>query len=215
MKQTMSDQSKNRILSKIKQALAKPVPEPFTSVKPNLQNIYTPTQQELEIEFAENFTQLSGKFSFCTNEQELANQLNHLTSSRNWNKIFCREPELKYILSLNNFKNFEHNDLNTCQVSITSCEFLVARTGSIFLSSLQKSGRNTSVYAPAHICIAFTNQLVYDIGEGLTLLQEKYINQLPSLITLASGPSRTADIEKTLVTGIHGPKEVFVFLVES
>ncbi|HMZ47037.1 MAG TPA: lactate utilization protein B/C, partial [Chitinophagaceae bacterium] len=143
MKQTMSDQSKNRILSKIKQALAKPVPEPFTSVKPNLQNIYTPTQQELEIEFAENFTQLSGKFSFCTNEQELANQLNHLTSSRNWNKIFCREPELKYILSLNNFKNFEHNDLNTCQVSITSCEFLVARTGSIFLSSLQKSGRNT------------------------------------------------------------------------
>ncbi|HMZ46290.1 MAG TPA: LUD domain-containing protein, partial [Chitinophagaceae bacterium] len=76
-------------------------------------------------------------------------------------------------------------------------------------------GRNTSVYAPAHICIAFTNQLVYDIGEGLTLLQEKYINQLPSLITLASGPSRTADIEKTLVTGIHGPKEVFVFLVES
>jgi len=38
---------------------------------------------------------------------------------------------------------------------------------------------------------------------------------MPSLITFASGPSRTADIEKTLVTGVHGPKEVYLFLVES
>jgi L-lactate dehydrogenase complex protein LldG len=44
-------------------------------------------------------------------------------------------------------------------------------------------------------------------------IQLKY-PQLPSLITLATGPSRTADIEKTLVVGIHGPKEVFCFLVQ-
>jgi L-lactate dehydrogenase complex protein LldG len=55
--------------------------------------------------------------------------------------------------------------------------------------------------------------LVYDIKEGLQLIKEKYGN-LPSLITLATGPSRTADIEKTLVVGVHGPKEVYVFLVD-
>ncbi|HNU15372.1 MAG TPA: LUD domain-containing protein, partial [Chitinophagaceae bacterium] len=44
---------------------------------------------------------------------------------------------------------------------------------------------------------------------------EKYGNNLPSLITFATGPSRTADIEKTLVVGVHGPKEVYLFLVES
>ena len=82
------------------------------------------------------------------------------------------------------------------------------------MTSAQQSGRTTSVYAPIHICIAYTNQLVYDIKEGLQILKEKYTVKLPSLITLATGPSRTADIEKTLVVGVHGPKEVYVFLVD-
>jgi len=48
----------------------------------------------------------------------------------------------------------------------------------------------------------------------LIRMKEKYGENLPSLITLATGPSRTADIEKTLVVGVHGPKEVFCFLIE-
>jgi len=56
--------------------------------------------------------------------------------------------------------------------------------------------------------------LVYDVKDGLQLLKDKYGNKLPSFITLATGPSRTADIEKTLVVGVHGPKEVYCFLVD-
>ena len=82
------------------------------------------------------------------------------------------------------------------------------------MSSAQKSGRTTSVYAPVHICIAYTNQLVFDVKDALDGMHLKYSEQIPSLITFASGPSRTADIEKTLVVGVHGPKEVYCFLVE-
>jgi L-lactate dehydrogenase complex protein LldG len=82
------------------------------------------------------------------------------------------------------------------------------------MSSVQQSGRTTSVYAPIHICIAYSKQMVYDLKDALTFLKEKYKNNIPSQITFASGPSRTADIEKTLVTGVHGPKEVYCFLVE-
>jgi L-lactate dehydrogenase complex protein LldG len=82
------------------------------------------------------------------------------------------------------------------------------------LSSIQ-SGRTASVYAPVHVCVAYTDQLVFDINDGIELLKKKYTSRLPSLITFASGPSRTADIEKTLVTGVHGPKEVFCFLIQS
>jgi L-lactate dehydrogenase complex protein LldG len=205
--------SKENILKKIRQALAHPVPVPFPANEGS-NSVFQPSVEELEVEFAENFTKLLGKFSYCANEGDLAVQLATLASLRKWDKIFCREPQLKFMLNSNGFSNFEYADLNTCDVSITSCESLLARTGSIVLSSGQRSGRSTSVYAPIHICIAFTNQLLYDISDGLQQLKETYSESLPSLITFATGPSRTADIEKTLVVGVHGPKEVFVFLVE-
>ncbi len=93
-------------------------------------------------------------------------------------------------------------------------EYLIARTGSVVLSSAQQQGRTVSVYAPVHICIAYTDQLVYDIKDGLQLIKEKYQGNIPSMISFATGPSRTADIEKTLVVGVHGPKEVYLFLVD-
>jgi L-lactate dehydrogenase complex protein LldG len=83
------------------------------------------------------------------------------------------------------------------------------------MSSAQESGRTVSVYAPVHICIAYTSQLVYDIRDGLEMLSVKYKDRIPSFITMATGPSRTADIEKTLVVGVHGPKDVYVFLVDA
>ena len=167
------------------------------------------------LEFAENFTALAGIFSYCANERELAEQLKLLAEKKNWNKIYCVEENLRNKLSGNHLDANWYEELSTCNVSITSCELLIARTGSIVLSSAQANGRTASVYAPAHICIAYTNQLVYDIEEGLQILQEKYKSNLPSSIAFATGPSRTADIEKTLVVGVHGPKEVYVFLIDS
>jgi len=205
--------SKENILKKIRQALTNPVPVPFPQSEGH-SSVFQPLQKELEIEFAENFTGLLGKFSFCIDEVELADQLKFLTEGKKLNSIFCIEKEIREKLVNNGFDKFSSTNIATCDASITGCELLIARTGSLLLSSGQASGRTTSVYAPVHICIAYTSQLVYDIKEGLQFLKEKYSGKLPSLMTLATGPSRTADIEKTLVVGVHGPKEVYVFLVE-
>ena len=80
--------------------------------------------------------------------------------------------------------------------------------------STAQTSRSVSAYAPVHICIAYSDQVVYDIKEALQLIKKKYQGNIPSSITFASGPSRTADIEKTLVVGVHGPKEVYLFLVD-
>ncbi len=205
--------SKETILKKIRQALSTPVPVPFP-LSEGTESVFQPSSQELEVEFAENFTKLLGRFSFCFNEKELVQQLQLLFETRKWENIYCREDALKQTLSASGFKQTYTNDLPNCDASITGCECLVARTGSIVLSSAQQSGRTVSVYAPVHICIAYTDQMVYDIKDSLSLLKNKYPENLPSLITLATGPSRTADIEKTLVVGVHGPKEVFCFLIE-
>jgi len=205
--------AKKNILKKIKQALANPVPVPFAE-KEMQSDIFTSSNMEPEIEFAEKFTSLQGRFAFCANETELVHQLQSLFTTREWKNVFLREEEVAENLKSRGLKIDFSDDLEGCDCAITSCEYLVARTGSIAMSSAQKSGRTVSVYAPVHICIAYTNQLVYDIKDGLDLLTKKYNGKLPSLITFATGPSRTADIEKTLVTGVHGPKEVFCFLVE-
>ncbi len=198
--------AKENILKKIRQALSNPVPLPFPNSE-GTHSVFQPAADDLEVIFAEEFINLQGKFSYCASENELLQQISSLITQRQWSKVFCREQKWQ-----SHFSNT--TNLASCDVSITSCEYLVARTGSIVMSAAQESGRTVSVYAPVHICIAYTNQLVYDIKDGLQLLKDKYQQQIPSLITFATGPSRTADIEKTLVTGVHGPKEVYVFLVE-
>ena len=205
--------SKENILKKIRKALSHSTPLPFPQSEGN-HSVFPPLQQEPEIEFAEQFTSLQGKFIFCINQQELAFQLTSLIKKQDWQKVYCVEDKLLIPVAGLLADRLVKEDLAGCDVSITGCEYLVARTGSIVLSSARQSGRSASVYAPVHICIAFTSQLVYDIKDALQAAREKYGNNLPSLISLATGPSRTADIEKTLVVGVHGPKEVFLFLVE-
>lgn len=208
----MAQRSRESILGKIKKALENTIPEPFPGTR--AEGIFPPAGQELEVAFAEAFTRLQGNFSFCVNPEEMVSQLRLLAEHKKWDKWFCNQPVLKRLLTQHGWPFLWHQELANCQASITFCEALIARTGTIVLSSAASGGRTPSVYAPAHVCIAYTSQLVYNIGDGLHLLQEKYKGNLPSSISFASGPSRTADIEKTLVTGVHGPKEVYCFLVE-
>lgn len=205
--------SKENILKRIRQALRHSTPLPFPNSEGN-SSVFQPSRQELEIEFAEQFTKLQGRFIFCLDDKEAVSYIHEIVRKHSWLKAYCRESDLRTMLKENGYTADYHPDLDTSDLAITSCELLVARTGSIVMSSTQQSGRTTSVYAPVHICIAYTDQLVYDVKDGLQLLKERY-HPLPSLVTFASGPSRTADIEKTLVVGVHGPAEVFVLLVEA
>lgn len=205
--------SKENILKKIRKALSQSTPIPFPGSEGNT-SVYHPSNQELEVEFAEQFSKLLGRFSYCMDVNELNMQLQSLLGSQKLEKVFCNEPKLAALLPAASLKAPLHEDLPSCDVAITSCECLVARTGTMVLSAAQASGRTASVYAPIHICIATVDQLVYDLKDALAFLKEKYGNQLPSMISFATGPSRTADIEKTLVVGVHGPKEVYLFLVE-
>lgn len=203
--------AKENILKKIRQALSHPVPLPFPSSE-GPQTIFTPSMEEKTVVFAEEFTKLQGKFAYCVDESDLKDQLFGLFMNRPWTKYYFND---NFIKDLFGEKLPNHPELSTCDVAITGCEYLAARTGSIVLSSAQPMGRTSSVYAPVHLCIAYTSQLKDDIRDTLVAFRESYGNDLPSLVTFATGPSRTADIEKTLVTGVHGPKEVYCFLVEN
>jgi L-lactate dehydrogenase complex protein LldG len=206
--------AKENILKRIREALAHETPMPFPQSEKS-GTVFPALQQEMEIEFAEQFTQLQGKFIYCINRQELAFQFGSLAKKQDWAHVFCADEKMIQLLGEPLTERLTRTDLAECNVAVTGCEYLVARTGSILLSSAQAQGRTASVYAPIHVCIAFMNQLVYDIKDAMQAAKEKHGAAYPSLLTLATGPSRTADIEKTLVVGVHGPKEVYLFLVEA
>jgi L-lactate dehydrogenase complex protein LldG len=206
--------SKEKILKKIREALSNPVPLPFPGSEGS-SSVFPAQKDDLEIVFAEEFTRLLGKFAFCINEKDMLFQLQKLIQEKKWDNIFCKEDKLLKILKeapVNEILN--KSTLTDCDAAITSCKYLVARTGSIVMTSAQQSGRTVSAYAPIHICIAYISQLVFETRDALKLLKAENGNNFPSFTTFAAGPSRTADIEKTLVVGVHGPKEVYLFLID-
>jgi len=205
--------SKENILKRIRKALSHPTPLPFPSSEGNHPVVQTQSD-DLAVEFAEQFTALQGKFVFCQNAIDCSTQLKGLFESRGWDKVVCRDAALQQIIQHDLPAFSFHTDLASSDVSVTGCECLVSRTGTIVLSSADAGGRTTSVYAPVHICIAYADQFVYDVKDAFIKMKENYGSSLPSMISFATGPSRTADIEKTLVVGVHGPGEVFLFLID-
>lgn len=205
--------SKEKLLKKIRKALLERRDNPY----PNLEDLplYAPEEEMLEVVFAEAFAAVAGQFIFCEDEIQFIEELLTLAEERNWRKIYCWEPTLQNMLKQYEYPFFETDkDFEQAEVGFTLCEALIARNGSILVSNGNAAGRRLSIYPNVHIVLAYTSQLVLDLKDGFGLLKSKYGNNLPSMISNITGPSRTADIEKTLVLGAHGPKELFVFLLD-
>ncbi len=207
--------SKSEILGRIRNSLIKSTGLPFKDSEASLRDIYPKPEEPLEILFARSFSALNGGFVYCKSQQEFIRNLEKLADTKGWKHLFCWEPRLQDIFIKHDFRKSRiGKSLDKADASVTSCEALVARTGSILMSSRQESGRTLPVFPPVHIVVAYPDQIVFDIENALQHIRQKYGDNLPSMITLESGPSRTADIEKTLVLGAHGPKELYVFLID-
>jgi L-lactate dehydrogenase complex protein LldG len=108
---------------------------------------------------------------------------------------------------------FDKTHLETCDAGITACECLIAQTGSILVSSGTCGGRGLSILPHAHVVIATIDQLVPTLADALGTVRQRHAGCLPSMLSFITGPSRTGDIERILVLGAHGPKELFLILV--
>ena len=103
--------------------------------------------------------------------------------------------------------------LERCSVGITACDALIAQTGSILLTARSAGGRALSVLPPHHVVLATADQLLPDLPAAFELLLVKYGDNYPSFATFITGPSRTGDIERILVLGAHGPRDLTIILV--
>jgi len=98
-------------------------------------------------------------------------------------------------------------------LGITSVDWAVAETGTLALCSHPGQGRVVSLLPPNYLAIIEPQQIVPDLFDLFERLEEQKLN-LPSNVALVTGPSKTGDIELKLTTGVHGPGNVNVMVVE-
>lgn len=206
-----SDAKKN-ILQRIKTGLLLSQADGVQHTRIKYDEVFVPLNEEPSVKFAKEFTDLGGKFIYCENETEASNNIKSLTDYFNWKSIFCNQSILIEQLNLAATSFPITEDMVEAQVIITNCQYLIARTGSIIVLAKHQS-RKTTVFAPIHIVIAYAYQLKESLEEVINLPNIQSINS--SMISIITGPSRTADIEKTLVVGVHGPKELYVLFIDN
>lgn len=98
-------------------------------------------------------------------------------------------------------------------VGFTIADFGVAETGSLVMESSSEEVRLTTMLSELHVCLLATSKIVadsYDIEKDLV---EK-MKGTPNYTAFITGPSRTADIERVLALGVHGPLELHILLLE-
>jgi L-lactate dehydrogenase complex protein LldG len=206
--------SKNIILGKVKNNL-KSKQSLNDAVIPDSGNFYKNDGLPSDLKFKQEISKVNGNCIICNSTDELHSGLKSLFADYKLNSVFCIDSKLQKILTDAEIPFSDNNEqFIDIEAGMTFCEFLISRLGSIMISSKQTSGRKLNIFPPLHIVIAYSSQLVDDLDEAFIKIKQKYIDGLPSLISVVTGPSRTADIEKTLILGAHGPKQLFVFLIK-
>lgn len=101
-------------------------------------------------------------------------------------------------------------------MGITAADFCMADTATLVMRARAGQARSVSLVPAIHIAVIELNQIIADLKELYALLKwdpQTKKEGLTNCMTFICGPSKTADIEATMVHGAHGPREVYVFVL--
>ena len=106
--------------------------------------------------------------------------------------------------------------LETAFVGITSADYCLAETATLVLKTGPARARAVSLLPTIHVAVIELRQVIGNLAELFALLKsgsKKPCYGLGNCLTLITGPSKTADIELTMVHGAHGPREVYLYVI--
>ena len=211
-----SNPSREAILARIRDGLRTPAPpiEDKTFYGPIFEIVENPLER-FQQECKSNLMECLLTADATASAQALAAVLRSLAPG----EIFVQDhPVLRRLMTASGSQrqvrwSNEGGPHEQSQATVTLADALIAQTGSIFVSA-SGGGRGASVVAPTHIVYTFTKQLVPDLVTALRNATADGRLDKNSYACVISGSSRTADIEKILVQGAHGPMRLVVILEE-
>lgn len=162
-----------------------------------------------------------GHCTVAHSEGEAASQISNLIRDVKGRRIALSDaPVLRSILASVKSKvewlkeRAATGELFECEVGITSAQWGIAETGTLILESERERHRLISLIPPVHIAVLEASKILATLGEALNAVQGRDADAMSRAITFITGPSRTADIELTLATGVHGPGTLHVVLMD-
>jgi L-lactate dehydrogenase complex protein LldG len=233
--------SRPEILGKIRRALVKPRTahhhghSPATS---DLGKLFASagSRDGLVEKFQKEFELVSGEFHFCDSGAAVVQTLTQLIQSSASSRVaisgdpICTRlsiagslqaqlPGVNFLLedieSENSFDRIRlRNSMAQVQLSITGAEYLIAESGTLVSVAGSQASRQISLLPSIHVILATPQQIFPNMAELFLEIQRKHGTKLPgSTLTFITGPSRTADIEKVLIKGVHGPMRLILLMV--
>lgn len=140
--------------------------------------------------------------------EEITNVVAHHEDPIDELDVHSRFPDQQFF-----FPDETKDFLSVCaraQAGFTSAAYALAETGTLVLETSETQARTTTLLPPIHIVLLPASRLLPSIFEWLPNRPQVF----PSNLVLVSGPSKTSDIEKVLVVGVHGPKRLVVLVYQ-
>ena len=107
-------------------------------------------------------------------------------------------------------------EIRRSDIGITGADYAVAETGSLIILPRRGLSRLVSLVPPVHIALVRPEEILESLDDLFLLRRLEYHQrggEMGSYLNFITGPSRTADIEMTIVEGVHGPKEVHMVIL--
>ena len=168
-------------------------------------------KQPVEIVFAHNFTEKGGRFLFSESHSDCENFFQNILSENNWinSDVFLLDKSLgKYF----NLKINDTSEIKEKKVALINCEFLIAKTGGIMISSNQIKNLSLTEFPENIIVKAKVFQFAQDVSDGMSRLKASYSKNLPSNITTLN--AKNLDKEADFLSQGNSSKNIYLLLEE-
>ena len=212
----------NPVLDNIRRALGRTAQTSFPqgtplSLRPDIHESRLPDSSEAEIEgFFNEIKKLSG-IGQRLSPSEIDSALMTLVTEQNirkatvWDTPHLRQLGVAEILNSLGVElvspNADKHDMALCDLGITEADYLLPETGTLVLRSSADKPRAVSLLPRVHLAVVRPEMLRADMHQ--VFAEAKGSNYL----VFITGPSRTADIELTVTLGVHGPKNLYVWMM--
>jgi L-lactate dehydrogenase complex protein LldG len=224
----VSSSARDAVLARVRESLARGraelarrgVPEPeLPGLEVPAEALGAPTglaTQAARVEFfVAKLESVGGRVRRCSNERDAVAALRSITGEAQ--RFAVSDDPLVMRLADTAFgprdgrvdADAPREDLLACEFGITSAQHGIAETGTLVLASGAERNRLISLVPDVHVAVLRAERILPDLRAALAAVKDD------PAVTFITGPSRTGDIELTLVVGVHGPKELFVLLLDS